>query len=152
MTHAIDGFVAPLDRLRTAQAFSPTSVVAPLRQGFGLMIGPEWQGDELSPAAADYGAALSRDFPIAYVATEYFGGEGEQRACAWRGGVIVVRYTRGRIGTINAALEAIGVQPSPGNLDAFDSLGLGEHRRNEAWIRFAQSGQSLPDRYSSDAE
>jgi hypothetical protein len=78
---------------------------------------------------AGLAAALTGDAPIeavapfAVVLTDYFGGVGDQWACAFVAGrrVEAVR-------DINAALRVMGVQAAAG-LDEFDTAGLARHRR-----------------------
>ena len=60
---------------------------------------------------------------FAVIMTEYFGGAGDQWACAFMG----ARRISAEGATINAALALLGVVARPG-LDAFDTIGLGHHR------------------------
>jgi hypothetical protein len=66
---------------------------------------------------------------LAYVETDYFGGSGGQSAMAMVDGVVARQpeRSRGAGGPINSALRAIGVERL-GEMDEFDSLGLGERR------------------------
>lgn len=65
--------------------------------------------------------------PIAFIATDYFGGTGTQAAIAWNAGRVVFDPEVATSGCINSALHAIDLHDAPG-LDAFDTLGLGEVR------------------------
>ena len=147
MGHYIVGFVAAFDALQSTDPLTASCVVAKLRGGYGLMPFP-FDIDELDalPASkpAEYGLGLSRGFPIALVKTDYFGGQGDQWACAWKDGAVIVPWSEASVGIINTALCAIGVHPF-GGLDAFDTVGLGEFRNNEDWIEFARSGSAMPD-------
>lgn len=69
--------------------------------------------------------ATAQGGALAYVETEYFGGQGSQSAGAWVDG-LPRRAERG-IGAINSALRAIGVAARDG-MDAFDTIGLGARR------------------------
>ena len=76
-----------------------------------------------SLAAAVTGAASQQQQPtFAVVMTEYFGGVGEQWACAFVAGCRVPEAV-----TINAALRVLGIHATDG-VDEFDSVGLGCHR------------------------
>ncbi len=65
---------------------------------------------------------------LAYVETEYFGGQGEQSAMAFADGreAMAAQRSRGGGGPINQALRRIGVVR--GADDEFDTVGLGERR------------------------
>ena len=73
-------------------------------------------------------AATAQGGALAYVETEYFGGQGSQSAGAWVDGA--ARGAERGIGAINTALRAIGVVAADG-MDAFDTIGLGRRRRME---------------------
>ncbi len=82
---------------------------------------------------------LSRLAAVAYVETEYFGGMGTQAAATYIAGVPTVagRHTN-ETGVetdslaINEALAAIGVRRK-GQMDEFDTIGLGRYRHTEDW-------------------
>ena len=81
------------------------------------------EGVVASLAAALAGPTRAgREPSFALVATDYFGGAGEQWACA---------YVDGRrvsdVRDINAALRVLGVTAADG-LDEFDTVGLAAHR------------------------
>jgi hypothetical protein len=83
---------------------------------------------------AGLAAALAADAPIggatpfAVVMTDYFGGVGDQWACAFVAGrrVETVR-------DINAALRTMGVQAAE-DLDEFDTVGLASHRSTPVYL------------------
>lgn len=60
---------------------------------------------------------------FALIHTEYFGGAGDQWACAFTG----AQRDSGPNATINDALRMLGVMRR-GHLDEFDAVGLGAHR------------------------
>ncbi len=79
-------------------------------------------------------SAASREGPVVYIETEYFGGTGSQAAAAFVDGEMVfadhdadTRDTKRRDGPINKALRLLGV-PASGDRDEFDTLGLGRFR------------------------
>jgi hypothetical protein len=101
---------------------------------------------ELTRLSADL-AALAREWsrrvPVAYVETDYLGGLGSQAAMAWVCGEVA--FGPLRTGTwdkgpraINGALQVLGVNRL-GDLDKFDTIGLGEYRRTDLWA--AQGGR-----------
>jgi hypothetical protein len=71
---------------------------------------------------------------VAYVETEYFGGEGTQAATVWDRGATIFGPAEAEAGPINQALRRLGVERTAGE-DEFDKVGLGRHRRNEDWIK-----------------
>lgn len=73
-------------------------------------------------------AATAEGGALAYVETEYFGGTGGQSAMAFVDGRVKMEPARAEwAGPINQVLRRIGVAPE-GEIDAFDTLGLGERR------------------------
>lgn len=60
----------------------------------------------------------------AVIATDDFGGVGEQCAAVYFGGLVEMEPTEGGI---NAALQLLGVRRQSG-MDEFDSIDLGRHR------------------------
>ncbi len=67
---------------------------------------------------------------LAYVETDYFGGEGLQGGVLFQDGAIVIGPASGE-GTINRILKAIGVRIDR-RKDEFDALELGRYRSNPA--------------------
>jgi hypothetical protein len=81
---------------------------------------------------------------VAYVETEYFGGDGVQAAAVWEGGAIAFGPRQADAGPINEALRLLGVERTTAQ-DEFDTVGLGRHRRNEGWIEeAAAAGWPVP--------
>lgn len=69
---------------------------------------------------------------VGYIEAEYFGGEGGQTALLWENG------KRSRLldfcqDAINSILKHLGIIAS-GDLDEFDTIGLGRHRHLEDWL------------------
>lgn len=95
----------------------------------------------LSAGVEAWAQALSVDTAIAYVETEYFGGEGFERAGVWSEGRLALGPLDGA-GSINTALRALGVQPAPG-IEEFELVGLGRYRSLEEWLRDASGSDSL---------
>lgn len=86
----------------------------------------------LSPTMEQWFRGLSTGTAIAYVETEYFAGEGFERAVVWRDGAPVLGPLDGA-GAINRALKFLGVVAEPGR-EEFDVVGLGRHRTLEEWL------------------
>jgi hypothetical protein len=157
MGHHIRGFIAAEGELRRAALDLLGARVVPLRLGFAFLpVTGQLAGDEAKPfehleqlteRLAQWAGAQSRRFPLAYVETDYFGGDGGQAAVAWSGGEVVFGPLRtmdrpegGKFvptplleGAINRAVRHLGVERGDAR-DEFDALGLGRHRSNEAWL------------------
>jgi hypothetical protein len=87
----------------------------------------------LTEALMEIAAEVSANYgPVAYAETDYFGGAGVQSAAAWIQGKLAMPPTTHPAGPINAALHTIGLERANG-LDEFDTLGLGEVRRMDAF-------------------
>lgn len=74
---------------------------------------------------------------VACLMTSYFGGMGEQKAKVFENGTKVYNETDEydyKIRPINTALEMIGVVRN-GDMDEFDTIGLGSYRDNESFYR-----------------
>ena len=98
--------------------------------GLSDLAGPEfWR---LTEALMEIARESSVHGPIAYAETDYFGGVGVQGAAAWIQGKLALPPTTHTAGPINAALHAIGLERA-GGLDEFDTLGLGNIRRMDAF-------------------
>jgi hypothetical protein len=139
----------PIVRLALDLAMAPLSEGWMQRvQGAGFVDAP----GESSAAAAAAGSAagafefltlpierwirdLSGGTAVAYVETEYFGGEGFERSAVWRDGTIVLGPLDGA-GSINRALRFLGVVAEPGR-EEFDLVGLGRHRSIDEWLSVA---------------
>lgn len=86
----------------------------------------------LTPAVEHWARSLSHECVVAYVETEYFGGEGFERAVVWRDARLALGPLDGT-GSINRALRALGVQGRNGQ-EEFEVVGLGRHRSLEEWL------------------
>lgn len=130
MVELSQGFSALAGEREALYAFVARGELASARPAKRVYFEGDWHCK--GPPLDAFGAWLSARGPVAYVETNYFGGAGDQGACAWRGGVRIYGPRRGLgdDGVINEALVAIGVVPERG--DAFDALGLGAWRSNEA--------------------
>jgi hypothetical protein len=161
MGHHIRGFVARSDDLQRAAAHLPGARVVPLSLGFGFLpITDQLAGedepvpfehlDRLTARLGAWAQGHSGEFPLAYIETDYFGGDGWQAAIAWVGGRVAFgpvrtsdRWEGGKFvptplleGAINQAVRLIGVHRGSVR-DEFDALGLGRHRSNESWLSVA---------------
>ena len=86
----------------------------------------------LSAGVEALGQSLSRGGAIAYVETEYMGGEGFERVAMWSHGKIALGPLDGA-GSINQALRALGVE-APAGTEEFEFVGLNRHRSIEEWL------------------
>jgi hypothetical protein len=89
---------------------------------------------KLSPSAVLWLQELSATGRVAYIETDYFGGEGAQVAAVWEGGKIIFGPRQADIGPINEALRLLGIVRTQ-TYDEFDVAGLGRHRHTEDWLR-----------------
>lgn len=150
MGHYIQAIIGPEHVLNNLQRRFGTSRVIALGQGLFLLPMVEEIYDALPSAPYTVSAKVnlhfrfldskviallmdaSKEDPVAYVETEYFGGEGDQGAVVAREGKVVFGPAAGN-GSINAALRLIGAKKATEH-DEFDEVGLGRFRRNEDWI------------------
>ncbi|MGN9907786.1 hypothetical protein ACTMTJ_09550 [Phytohabitans sp. LJ34] len=81
--------------------------------------------------------------PVAYVEADFWGGTGTQFAAVWEAGALVLGPivdgddappVTVRRSAISQALRRLGVR-AHGHIDEFDAVGLGRHRRVEAWLK-----------------
>ncbi len=86
----------------------------------------------LTPAVENWARALSGGLAVAYIETEYFGGEGFERSAVFRDSNVILGPLEGG-GAVNRALRALGVAAQPGQ-EEFDAAGLGRHRSLEEWL------------------
>lgn len=72
---------------------------------------------------------------IAYIETEYHGGSGGQGAVLFAAGAITYgpAFVEEGVGPINDVLSRMGVGHRFGKQDAFDAVGLDDHRSNEGF-------------------
>ncbi len=104
-------------------------------------------GLRLTSTDMDFAAAASRHTALAWLTTGYSGGQGEQAACVWIDGEVVLkpallRLADGRpasLRPINTALRLLGVKagaPAASD-DEFDAFGLPLYRSNDAILERA---------------
>lgn len=75
---------------------------------------------------------------IMYFETDYFGGMGAQGAAVFADGELAYGPASAESGPINEALALLGVVVTPPAKDAFDAVGLGQHRHAEGWLESLQ--------------
>ncbi|MEO3972574.1 hypothetical protein [Streptomyces sp. CAU 1734] len=154
MGYTLEAVIAGETLLRTAAAPEPAAVVVPL--GGGLALIP--MTDELFDAVTDgtepetgfhrlpggFGRVLaqwSAAGPVAYVEAEFFGGWGEQHAVVWASGTPALGPLHQPEGEpsppegspISQALRRLGVVVADGDVDEFETAGLGRHRFTKRW-------------------
>jgi hypothetical protein len=76
---------------------------------------------------------LSKNDRIAYLEAEFFGGVGGQTSAGWYGQELLF-HPRQAMDAINQALDWLGVLRDDQH-DAFDMIGLGQHRKTEDWAQ-----------------
>jgi hypothetical protein len=150
--HDVKALVAQERWLREETASLRNAVICPLVQGFALVpitdsLGAELNTEppkleipliEMAPGVIEVAQRTSQGTAVAYISTEYFGGDGCQEAIAWLNGeVIFSPESKGYMGdwpnsAISQALRTIGVIANTGQ-DEFDTLGLGSHRETHRW-------------------
>jgi hypothetical protein len=157
MSHYIQGIVCRRTLLSAAKRLIPGGRGAALAQDFCFIPITDSLFDDLRaryPEAADIkngferlsgpvefvAKALSAEDAVAYVETEYFGGDGGQAAIVWKAGHVVLSATSQNVGPINNALAFLGVDRR-NHHDEFDALGLGKYRSNSAWFHKAPEVQ-----------
>ena len=92
----------------------------------------------MAPGVIDVALRVSQSSAVAYMSTEYFGGDGGQDAIAWLNGDVIFSPESEGYGdawpnsAISQALRAIGVIANA-EQDEFDALGLGNHRETHRW-------------------
>lgn len=89
------------------------------------------------PLLTGVGTMLSRHGRIAYIETDYFGGNGDQGAVAWSNEQLIMAPVRGRRGPIDRALALLGVQRVWGQ-DEFATTGLDRLRYMDDWEEFEE--------------
>src|SRR3954470_7101208 len=105
--HAVRGLIANQTAMRRLVRELEAAVVCPLPQGFGLLpltdaLTRELRAKRISdgglapaPLAELFSElhalalAVSGATPVAYISTEYFGGDGGQDAAAWKRGALM---------------------------------------------------------------
>ena len=151
MAYYLNAVLGNTKLLQTAALAMPPAVFVPLTGELGLIPLPEDlidainQGNTetyekgepqtftcLSRMVASWLQTLSTGTILAYVEAEYFGGDGDQGAVAWKDGIEVLPPTKAQ-DAINQALRLLGVRPA-GDKDEFDTVWLGRHRTMGGWV------------------
>lgn len=86
----------------------------------------------LAPGVEAWVKVLSAGGPTAFVETEFYGGEGFERAAVWSMGKPALGPLDGA-GSINQALRALGVKAPKANKE-FETVGLDQYRSVEEWL------------------
>jgi hypothetical protein len=158
MGHTVQAFIAKAEVLRDAARGVAAAHVIPVGEGLALLlntdefydeVGKSVGGDEslyrefyrLSSGLAGLGAEWSTHGPVAYIETDYWGGEGKQSALLWERGLVAYGPAKATLGPINDVLRRMGVERGDHH-DEFDAVGLGRYRDNEDWIKQPRHGAS----------
>jgi hypothetical protein len=89
----------------------------------------------LSPELVDIVSSASLGGRIAYIETEYWAGDGGQGAVVFCDAKLEYGPAWGRLGPINEALRLLGVRARARAIDEFATVGLGDHRTTEDWLK-----------------
>ncbi len=162
MSHYITGILSDLPRLRRFSSENGLHSPAPLIEDLGFLPLSDGHLDSLFPEQGDFDPAmtyvstalraalaeLSKGGVLAFIETEYWGGDGTQGATAYRDGVCIMEPQAEGLGPISHALGLLGYRAAEGKSDEFETVGLGRFRNNEDWIEFAESAEEegLTDR------
>ena len=166
MGHRVSLFVGPSTTLRAIVSVAPRARVFALTPAARFLVLPlteevhddihaqfgtgDWpeQGPLLSSTDLGLAQRASRGAALAYVETDYFGGQGRQNALLWRDGALILQPSEltteaaaarsAPLRPINAVLRALGVVAVAGQ-DEFDTLGLGRWRSNDDIVAGAQA-------------
>ncbi len=76
----------------------------------------------------------SKDDPLMYFETEYFGGADAQGAIVFKNGSLVFGPESSESGPINNALRILRIRVIPPARDEFETVGLHRHRSTDDWI------------------
>ena len=155
MGHYISGIVAKVDSVREFASSARLHPPALLTNGLGFLPlsddhldslftvqGPfdnsmTYMSDALKTALSE----MSAGGPVAFIETEYFGGQGAQGATVYDHGQCVFGPITNDAGAISAAMKLLGVTAAPGQHDEFEAVGFCRHRNNEDWIDEATQNQ-----------
>lgn len=96
----------------------------------------------LTPEFKVWLAFASKAQQIAYIETDYFGGDGGQGAAVFSEGSCTYGPVFAPDGPINEALRVLGVSVSGEALDEFDALGLGQQRSTAERLALAGSADN----------
>jgi hypothetical protein len=92
------------------------------------------QFEFLTPEFLSWLVHLSVGKTIAYIETDYFGGEGGQGAALFCDGKTTFGPLFGEEEHINSVLKLLGVKVAANEFDEFAAVDLGRHRSTEGWL------------------
>ncbi|OAR26643.1 hypothetical protein A8W25_31595 [Streptomyces sp. ERV7] len=155
MSYVLTAVIARTSLLTAVTKGTATAHVVELRQGLALVPMSAALSDEVADATAERRtdfwnlpagfdrvlADWSKEGPVAYVESEYFGGMGEENVAVWRDGQLALGPLHlvepeplPAEGTpVCRALRELGAVAGTRD-DEFESVGLGEHRNTESWL------------------
>ena len=150
--HIVEAIIAKEETTKEIEESFVFAKSIPLSQGFAMvpltdqlkddldeLVGKETTPyecfEKLTDSVCDIILQTKQPYKIAYIETEYFGGEGVQSAVVWENGSVVYgpnssKYTQN---PINEALKKIGVRVIK-QLDEFDEINLGWNRDTDKWF------------------
>ncbi|MFE3855212.1 hypothetical protein ACFXPN_29270 [Streptomyces griseorubiginosus] len=139
MSYELNAVIGRFDLLRSRTAAMGAEVVAPLRQGMGLV-----PVTMMSPSFEQALRVWSQGGPVACVEADFHGGDGYQTAAVWHMGAVVWGPVHAKDFTgpreswpINGALAQLDVVMSASEQaeghDLFRVLGLGWEQDLEGW-------------------
>lgn len=149
MAHFISGIIGPFQPLREFASDSALHTPTRLRGGtLGFLPLSDEHLDNLFPSQGEWAnsmmylscalkstlAQLSSTCCIAYVETEYFGGDGTQGATVYKHGHCILEPVTAESHVISQALKLLGVTVRPDQADEFEAVGLHCYRSNDDWI------------------
>ena len=162
MGHFISGIVAKIDSVREFATAAGLHQPAKLTSELGFLPLSDDHLDLLFPVQGQFDSSmtylsdslktalssLSLGGPVAFVETEYFGGQGAQGAIVFDHGRCVFGPITNDAGAISEAMKLLGVTAAPGQHDEFEAVGFSRHRSNLDWIAEAmqnpQAEQVVP--------
>ncbi len=111
-----------------------------LHARFGTGDWPENQSIRLSTTDQSFATDCSSAAPLAYIETDYFGGEGTQSAMLWQASQVLIgpitldnaqrAQRQPALWPINVVLRTLGVRARP-PMDEFATFGLANFRSND---------------------
>lgn len=153
MGHFVTGIIVKESDAEALASRIPFKSRFPLRQGFVIFpLTNDLLDDEipapqnfcyeeftyLSEELAQMISRASAGTRIAYVETEYHGGQGAQSAIVFSESKVMYGPKQADVGPISQALKKLGAIKEPGHLDEFQSVGLGGFRSSEELLNRVQ--------------
>lgn len=150
MGHFVTGIIVKVEDAEAVTSRIPFKSYSLLKQGFVIfpltddlldekISAPQnFSFDEftyLSAELAQMISGASAGTRIAYIETEYHGGQGRQSAIVFSDSAVICRPKQADVGPISQALEQLGVIKEPGHQDEFQSVGLGGFRSSEELLK-----------------